>query len=291
MSQRPSPLVYAALIGQVFISAGTYLAARRAMEEIGPLTLVLGRFALSSSVFIAILLATKGPALPPRELWKRLLFLGLLCGPLNQGLFFLGLYRSNAAHAALLYALTPIGVYLVTMYQAQERFRRDRALGIGIAFAGVVVLLLGRGLTEAVGPLIGDLLILGAVAAWVLYTAEGKKFAEEQGPIRATAWTMVTGSLLSLPFAPFFFSGAQMMNASTVALLCVLFLGVVTSVVAYLLWYYALSRMTASRVAVFSNLQPVATAFAAWLVLGDRMTWEIFAGGFLVIAGVRLTQR
>lgn len=49
--------------------------------------------------------------------------------------------------------------------------------------------------------------------------------------------------------------------------------------------------MTASRVAVFSNLQPVATALAAWLILGDRITWEIFVGGALVIAGVRLTQK
>lgn len=55
--------------------------------------------------------------------------------------------------------------------------------------------------------------------------------------------------------------------------------------------YYALSRMTASRVAVFANLQPVATALAAWAVLGDPITWEIVAGGALVIAGVRMTQR
>jgi drug/metabolite transporter (DMT)-like permease len=44
-------------------------------------------------------------------------------------------------------------------------------------------------------------------------------------------------------------------------------------------------------VAIFSNLNPVATAIAAWLLLGDPIGWPIVAGGVLVIAGVRLTQR
>lgn len=287
---RVSPVVYAALIVQTLISAGTYLAARRAMVEISPLTLVLARFALSSSVFVLLLLATPGPKLPPRRLLPRLLVLGVLCGPLNQGLFFLGLYRSTPAHAALLYALTPMGVYLLMLAQRHERLRATRFFGIAVAFAGVAVLLLGHGLARAMGPMIGDLIILGAVAAWVIYTAEGKPLAEAQGPLRATAWTMIAGALLTLPFAPLVLNAAQLQQASTIALLCVVFLGVVTSVIAYLLWYYALSRMTASRVAVFANLQPVATALAAWLIFGDALTWEIFVGGALVIAGVRLTQ-
>ena len=50
-----------------------------------------------------------------------------------------------------------------------------------------------------------------------------------------------------------------------------------------------LGRMEASKVAVFANLQPVATALAAWLWLGEPLTWEMGAGGALVLAGVRLT--
>jgi drug/metabolite transporter (DMT)-like permease len=63
-----------------------------------------------------------------------------------------------------------------------------------------------------------------------------------------------------------------------------------TSVVAYVLWYFALARMEASKVAVFSNLGPVLTAIGAWAFQGERITWEIFVGGLLVLAGVRFTQ-
>lgn len=291
IAPRETALVYAALTAQTLISAGTYLAARRAMTELHPLTLVICRFAVSTFVFIGILLITPGAKLPPRSaLWK-VLGLGLLAGPTNQGFFFLGLYRSSPAHAALLYALTPLGVYLVMLSRKQERVHTTRIAGIAVAFAGVAVLLLGRGLRAAMGPLVGDLLIVVAVVAWVFYTADGKQLSERHGPIRATAWTMSAGALLSFPFAPFVFKADEVLHASHVAIACIVFLGLVTSVISYLLWYYALSRMQASRVAVFSNLQPVATAIAAWLVLGDPLVWEIFVGGALVIAGVRLTQR
>ena len=49
--------------------------------------------------------------------------------------------------------------------------------------------------------------------------------------------------------------------------------------------------MSAQDWALVLPIVVLCTAFAAWLVLGDPMTWEVFAGGALVIAGVRLTQR
>ena len=156
---------------------------------------------------------------------------------------------------------------------------------------GVAVLLLGRGLAQAWGPLVGDLFILAAVACWVLYTAEGKRLIAEHGALRASAWTMLAAALLSAPFAPVFVSTDRLFAADAVTVFTLLYLGVLTSVVAYILWYFALSRLDASRVAVFSNLQPPATAVAAWLVLGEPITWEIVVGGVLVIAGVRITQR
>ncbi len=163
-------------------------------------------------------------------------------------------------------------------------------MGIAIAFTGVLILLLGRGLRAAVGPLIGDLFILGGVAAWAIYTAEGKTFTAQHGAIRATAWTMIAASLWILPCAPFVVVPDQLLGASATALAGIVFLAVVTSVISYLLWYFALSRLDASRVAIFANLHPVATALAAWWLLGDPLNWEMAVGGILVLVGVRVTQ-
>ncbi|WP_309242970.1 DMT family transporter [Hyalangium versicolor] len=291
-SPSPVPLgrVYAALSVQVLISAGTYLAGKRAMEELSPATTILWRFLISGAVFVLILLLTPGPKLPPRAEWRKTLWLGVLAGPVNQLLFFTGLARTPAAHGALLYAMTPLGVYVTSLLQGQERPSARAAAGIVTAFTGVVVLLLGRGLASARGSMMGDLLILGAVVAWVLYTTEGRPFAASHGPIRATAWSMVAATLLMLPLAPFALRPGEVLNASLMAKGSVVYVALLTSVVAYLLWYYALSKAPASKVAIFSNLQPVATALAAWALMGEALHWELAVGGVLVIVGVRLTQ-
>jgi drug/metabolite transporter (DMT)-like permease len=287
-----SPVIaaYLALLVQTAISAGTYLLAKRAMSEVTPFTLVMCRFVLSAPLFMVLLAFTPPPRLPPRRAFLKMVGLGALAGPANQGLFFFGLSRSTPAHAALLYALTPAGVFLYAWAKGQERATPRLLVGIGVAFMGVVVLLLGRGLGAAAGPLLGDVIILAAVAAWSAYTAEGRAVIAEHGFYRGTAWTMTLGALLTFPAAPFLLDVPSVLRASAVTWSAIAYLAVMTSVVSYFLWYFALAKMAASRVAVFSNLQPVATALAAWAFLGERLTWEIAVGGALVLAGVWLTQ-
>ena len=64
-----------------------------------------------------------------------------------------------------------------------------------------------------------------------------------------------------------------------------------TSVVAYLIYYWALAQAEASRVAIWSNLQPVLTAVLAWAIYGESLTAPFLAGGAMVLAGVVLTER
>src|SRR5439155_7389955 len=145
-------------------------------------------------------------------------------------------------------------------------------------------------LANALGPMVGDLFILAAVAAWVLYTTEGKRFAAAHGPIRTTAWTMIFAALWCLPAAPFAVKVGELKAATPAGWACLAYIVLLTSVLSYLLWYYALSKREASTVAVFSNLQPVITAVAAWWVFAQPIGWEFVAGTALVIAGVRLGQ-
>ncbi len=290
-AHRLSGDVVAALLAQVLISAGTYLAAKRAMAELSPLSLVALRVLASSAVYAVLLFALGGPRLPPRAQWGRALLLGLLAGPLNQGFFFHGLSSSTAAHGALLYALTPVGVYLWDVAAGIERLRARQLAGIGVAFAGVGVLLVGRGLAGALGPMKGDAFILVAVAAWVAYTRISRVFATEHGALRSSGWSMMAGALFVAPVAPFVIQPHALAAASPVALGAIVYLVLLTSTLAYILWGYALERAPASRVAVFSNLQPVATALAGWALLGEPIGWEVVVGGVAVLAGVRLAQR
>jgi drug/metabolite transporter (DMT)-like permease len=65
---------------------------------------------------------------------------------------------------------------------------------------------------------------------------------------------------------------------------------VMTSVVSYLIWSWALAHLAAARVAVFNNLQPLATALMAQAFLGERVTLSFYAAAAVVISGVLLAQ-
>ncbi len=275
------------------ISAGTYLAAKRALAELSPFELGLVRFALAAACFTALLLR-RPPRVSRRDL-AALAGLGFVAVPLNQGFFLAGLALSTPGHAALLYALTPVFVFVLARLRLGERAGPVKLGGIALAFAGVVVVLFSRGLVRLSAAeraaLAGDLLLLGAVVAWAVYVVLGKPYAERYGAVPATGLSLVAGTLLYLPFGVAVADWRHFEALSAVGWATVAYLVALTSVVAYLVYYAALARAEASRVAIWSNLQPVLTAVLAWALYGERLTAAFLAGGAMVLAGVVLTER
>lgn len=276
-------------------SAGTYLSAKRTLAEIPALSLGGLRFA-GASLCLGLLLLQRphGQRLPPREVRRKIWLLGFVAVPLNQGFFLFGLQLSTAAHAALLYTLTPLFVLLLAAALIGERPSARTSLGTAVALGGAVWVLLARGQVLSRGPLAGDLLLLVAVVAWAIYTAEGRELVGRFGAVPTIAWTLIAGTLLFLPLALVSFlipeHRAQLAHASAAAWWGLAYLIVVTSVIAYLLWYWALGHLPAARVAIFSNLQPLATAFLAHEILGEHIGFAFLAGAAVVIGGVLLAQ-
>jgi len=275
------------------ISAGTYLAAKRALVELSPFELALVRFTLAGVVYVALL--WRRPPRVARGDLLRLGALGFVAIPLNQGLFLGGLSLTTPGHAALLYAMTPVFVFLLGVWRREERATPRKLAGIAIAFVGVVVVLLSRGQLAGTAAsrsgLLGDLLVLLAVAAWAIYVVFGKGYVGRYGVVTTTGLTVVLGTLLYLPLGLLLSRAGDFQALSPVGWASVGYLVLMTSVLSYLIYYWALGREDATRVAIWSNTQPVLTALLAWAVYRDPLTGAFVAGGVLVIAGVFLTQR
>jgi drug/metabolite transporter (DMT)-like permease len=289
-------VLYGGLLLHTVLSAGSYLCGKSALREIPPLPLGLIRFLGASALLAALLhrVRPRGQRLPPREAWPRLLLLAVVVVPVSQGFFLTGLALSTAAHAALLYTLTPLFVLLLAQALLREFPGVRTAAGTLIALGGTLYVLAWRGLDLSRGPLLGDLLLLVAVVAWALYTAEGRALVTTHGPIAVISWTLIAGTVMYLPIglASFAVRGTmhRILHASGGAWLGVVYLVLITSVVAYLLWYWALAHLPAARVAVFTNLQPLATAVLAHSFLGEHVTPQFVAGAMVVISGVVIAQ-
>lgn len=273
------------------IMAGTYLMTKLGLRELSPLALGLWRFGLATLVFSGLLAGRGLWRLPPRADRPAFLWLALLAVPLNQGLFLYGMKFTLAAHGALLYAATPIMVLCLSCLWLKERPSALKISGIALGFAGVLLVLFEKGFDLSGQTLKGDLLIFGAVLAWSLYTILGKRLLACYQPLQVTGYSLVLGSILFLPIG---LHSALAQNYRTVGwagFSSVLYLALLTSVLGYLTWNWALSRVEASKVAVVSNLQPVFAALLAWLLLGERVTPAFVFGAGVVALGVFLTER
>jgi drug/metabolite transporter (DMT)-like permease len=270
------------------LSAGTYLAAKRALGELSPFELALARFALSAVLYAALVLPSR-PRIARADL-PALAALGFVALPLNQGLFLGGLSLTTPGRAALLYALTPVFVFVLARLRLGERATPVQLAGITVAFAGVLVVLLARGALGR-GAIAGDLLVLAGVVAWAVYAVAGKPYAQRYGAMATTGVALILGSLAYLPFGLALSDLGAFARLSPGGWAALGYLVVLQNVVCYVIYYWVLARTEAGRVAIWSNLQPVLTAMLAWAVYGERLTAPFVAGGAMVLAGVVLTER
>jgi O-acetylserine/cysteine efflux transporter len=108
--------------------------------------------------------------------------------------------------------------------------------------------------------------------------------------IESTGLSMAAGTILALPLLLIFPHAIENSTLNFGSWTAVIYLGVVTSLIGYSLWYYALKRIPANRVAVFNNIQPVLTTFVSVCFMGQTLTLSFLAGGSIVLIGVLLTQ-
>lgn len=219
-----------------------------------------------------------------------MLLLGLLGVCLNQVLFLVGLSRTTTAHAAILVGLTPLVVLLLSANAGLERLSLRRLCGMATALLGVGLLQV-TSVKAGKDVLTGDLFIVAASFCFALFTVLGKTLSTRHGPLTVNTFAYASGSLALLPAIAWQASGFDFAKVSLVAWLCLLYMALFPSVVCYLIFYYALARIPASRVSNFGYLQPLfATAFGV-LLLGESITPALVAGGVLVLAGVFVAER
>jgi drug/metabolite transporter (DMT)-like permease len=133
--------------------------------------------------------------------------------------------------------------------------------------------------------------VLLAVMAWAGFVTGTKPLAERYGGRVGTGAPLLAGTAMYLPFGLLLGDLGRFEGLSAGGWAAVAYLVVMTNVVSWMMYAWALARAEASRVAIWSNMQPVLTALLAWWIYGERLTAPFLVGGALVVAGVLLTQR
>ena len=271
-----------------------YYVARRAPGVIDPHLLAFGRW-LSAGLMLA--------AVVPAELWAhrghivrdawRYLILGAL-GMLVCGAWvYEGARTTEAMNISLIYATSPVLIALFSAVWLREPFHGRQALGVALALAGVVnVVVKSNWLALAdVRWVIGDAWIVAATLSWTAYSLLLRKWGSPLGATARLACIALGGSLVLLPFAVWEAAHAAVSPWTGQALWLVALAALFPGVGAYWVHGWTQKVLGAGRVGTSLYLGPLYSAVMAWLVLGEALGWHHAIGAALILPGVWLVSR
>ena len=273
--------------------ASNIVAAKEAVGGFNAMGLAELRLVGAALLFVALYLAWRGwPKLhlSGRE-WLVLTGVAFNGLTLNQICFIGGLSRTSVAHTGLIVALGPVMVLALSCLLRLEPLTVPKFLGMLISFLGVAILTLGGAEQGSGAHWHGDLIVLAGSASFAYYTIQVKEIANRYDALTLNSLTFPLGALLMIPFAARSILHIRWARVPLGAWGSLAFMIVLGTVLAYLFYAFALTELSASRVAAFAYLQPVVAALLGVWLLGERITLRVVAGGALILLGVFLAER
>lgn len=264
----------------VILWASAFPAIRVASPQLGPVGLSVARLAVAS---VALLCAgtVVRIGLPPRRDLGWVLAAGFFGMTAYQLLLNGAELAVPAGTASIVVAAAPLVSVVTARLLFSERVTGWTAVGGGVAFAGVVLVSAARsgvGVTRAVWLAVGAMLVQG------IYHPLQRPLLRRHGSLAVATWTMVAGTVMSLPLLPLGWS--HLTSAGLGAWTGAVYLGLLPSAVGFALWAYAVGRMPIAVSTSLLYLVPPVAVLLAWALLGEVPVPAELLGGAVVLVGV-----
>jgi drug/metabolite transporter (DMT)-like permease len=281
------------LLGANVVYGTSYVAMRFAVDDVGPATLAFIRLAIACAILVPVSTVSRprASAAQTRRDRATLFWMGFLGFSLAFALSHWGLLRSTATNASILITTEPIALVALAPLVLGERLTPRESGGILLALLGATLVVVNGvpGLTIAVAPhWRGDLLLLLSGVCFAAYSLLGRPVLARHPSLTVTTWSFVWGLVTAAPLVALEWHTTRLPVWTWSSLAATLYLGVVITALGYLVWNWALERVSAPRAAIFLNLQPLVGTLLGVLWLGETFTVFIASGGLLILLGLWL---
>lgn len=273
--------------------AGNFVLARAMHEAIPPFTLAFWRWAFASLLVLPFVwrpLKQQWPLLQANM--PRMLILALLGVSGFNTLVYLGLQTTSATNGVLIQSTMPVQILLLNWLLFRHAFRAVELGAIVLSMSGVALIISGgQPLRLVAGDWnLGDLWILAAALTWALYSVLLRWRPPDLDPRAFLGFTLLTGTLVLLPFFLVESIAVQSLQWGAAELLTVAYVAVFPSALAYLFWNRGVEAVGANAAGHFVHLMPVFGVLMAVVLLGEEVGWFHAAGMLLVAGGIGLTS-
>lgn len=280
-SHPPVPVFVAALA--ILSWASAYPVVRLALQVLPPIPLAAARYALAAVIALVWVGWTR-PRLPRVQDLPRFVVCGAIGISLYNILFNLGEQTVSAGAASLLISFSPLIAALLAVGVMGERLSVWGWMGSLVSFCGVVLVAQGQpgGLTFGSGA--AD--VLGAAFSAAVYNAVQKKLVAVYGALATTAYVLIIGAVLLIPWLPQAVQSLQ--TAPVTGWILVVQLAVFPAILGYAAWAHVVGRIGVARSSGFIYLLSPATLLLAFLITAEVPSLRMLVGGAIILAGVGL---
>ncbi len=264
---------------------GSFFFVEVALAELGPLTVVTGRVGLAATALIGLVYLGGGRMPLAPRLWGAILVMGALNNLIPFSLIAWGQVHIDSGLASILNATTPLfTVVLAHFLTAEERLTAGRLAGVLLGLGGVAVLIGPQALAGLGLAGLGQVAVLGAALSYAFAGIFGRRF-KELPPSVAAAGMLSATTVMILPLA-LVVERPWSLSPSSVTWGAMLGLALLSTAVAYQIYFRILASAGATNLLLVTFLIPVSALLLGVLVLGERPQWTAFAGMALIFAGL-----
>lgn len=290
-ASRHHRVAYVLLTIMAISFGGTWVAGKIAVRTMPPIALAAGRFSVAS---ICLWIWVRWRGVVKTDLTRRdlplVLAMGLTGVAVYNIAFLFGLRHAPASDGAIIVpgiapALTALFGALIT----KERIHARAVMGLLVAFVGMLFVIRPSGHVDSV-RLVGDFLFVLAAFCWMGYSLLGKTATQRFGPVDATLYGTVAGTIMLYPLAALEHPWREMVAAPLGAWLGLGYLGIFGTVIGFVCFYEGIRRLGATRASAFILLVPVFGVAMTVSMLGEKLAATTIAGGVLVLLGLWLVQ-
>ena len=265
---------------------GSFFFSKVALTELSPLTLVLGRVGIAAIALNLVVVAT-GQWMPSSlKTWGLFLVMGVLNNLIPFSLIFWGQTHIGSGLASVLNATTPLWTVLLAHWMtADERLTSGRIVGVLLGLGGVAIVFGLDALRGLGANVLAQVAVLGATLSYAFAGIFGKRF-KGLSPYVTAAGQVTCTTALMIPIVLLVERPGQLLEASTTTLGALAGLGLLSTAVAYILYFSLLARAGATNVLLVTLLIPVSALLLAAVVLGEGLDVRHFAGMGLIGLGL-----
>lgn len=310
MPTRKKSLLYILLANALWGVAPSFI--KLGLETMPPLTFLFLRFIISTVVILPFFII---------ELKKHPIklvdiptpfFIGIVCYTVSLSLVFLGVQKTTALDSSLIGSIEPIVVCLLGAVLLGEVLSKNRLTGIIISLLGTLLIILEPFFSQIIGRgvpvdgtsqrIFGNLLIALYLISNGIYVIATRKYFKKKGsvtPFIKVGIGFIAATITLFPLAMLelgaSFGLPTRLNAQSAfggpsTIVALLYMALLSGLVAYLLCEKALQKMEATDAVLFTYLQPLFAVPVSYLLLGEKPTMVFLLGAVVIVVGIYIAE-